>query len=170
MNAFYLSTSRLMYAMAQVNALPQMFAEIDPKHGTPKKSIIFIMIISLFAPWCGREVLGWIVDMTSVGASLAFTYSTAAAMVIAKRHNDTKHFIIGAIGTVFGLFFISLLLLPFMPGFLSTPSLIALGCWSLLGVFFFMKVRKTYLTSMEDMDTMLRNKEREEEERLRNSL
>lgn len=158
MNAFYLSTSRLMYAMAQVNALPPMFAEIDKKHGTPKKSLLFIMLISLCAPWFGREVLGWIVDMTSVGATLAFAYTTASAMVIAKKHQDIKQVVVGAIGTIFSVFFLILLLFPGMPGNLSTPSLIALIIWTLMGVFFFMKMRKNYLSSTEDMDTMLKRK------------
>lgn len=158
MNAFYLSTSRLLYAMAQVNALPNMFAEIDPKYGTPKKSILFVMAISLIAPWFGREVLGWIVDMTSVGASLAFTYTTAAAAVIAWKHGSKVQSFIGSLGVVAGVFFLSLLLIPGMPGFLSPQSLIALAAWSVLGVIFFFIMRKKYLGDTEDMDTMLHEK------------
>lgn len=158
MNAFYLSTSRLLYAMAQVNALPNIFSEIDPKYGTPKKSILFVMAISLVAPWFGREVLGWIVDMTSVGASLAFTYTTAAAAVLAFKAGDKKQSVIGALGVVAGVFFLGLLLIPGMPGFLSKESLIALGAWTLLGVVFFFIMRRKYLSNEEDMDSLLKEK------------
>lgn len=158
MNAFYLSTSRLLYAMAQVNALPNMFAEIDPKYGTPKKSILFVMLISLIAPWFGREVLNWIVDMTSVGASLAFTYTTAAACLLAWKAGDKLQSVIGALGVVAGVFFLGLLLIPGMPGFLSVESLIALAAWTLLGIIFFFIMRKKYLSADEDMDTLLKEK------------
>lgn len=158
MNAFYLSTSRLLYAMAQVNALPNMFAEIDPKYGTPKKSILFVMAISLIAPWFGREVLGWIVDMTSVGASLAFTYTTASAAVLAWKHGNKVQSFIGALGVVAGVFFLGLLLIPGMPGFLSPQSLFALAVWTIMGVIFFFIMRKRYLSNDEDMDTILHEK------------
>lgn len=158
MNAFYLSTSRLLYAMAQVNALPNMFAEIDPKYGTPKKSILFVMAISLIAPWFGREVLGWIVDMTSVGASLAFTYTTAAAAVLAYKHGDKLQSAVGVLGVVAGVFFLSLLLVPGMPGFLSPQSLIALAAWTIMGIIFFFCMRKKYLSNEEDMDHLLKDK------------
>ena len=158
MNAFYLSTSRLLYAMAQVNALPSIFAEIDPKYGTPKKSILFVMAISLIAPWFGREVLNWIVDMTSVGASLAFTYTTAAAAVLAWKAGNKGRSFIGMLGTLAGLFFLSLLLVPGMPGFLSFESRVALAVWTGLGVVFFFIMRKKYLGNNESMDQILQQK------------
>ena len=162
MNAFYLSTSRLLYAMAQVNALPNIFAEIDPKYGTPKKSILFVMAISLIAPWFGREVLGWIVDMTSVGASLAFTYTTASAAKLAYQHGNRFQSVVGALGVVAGLFFLSLLLVPGMPGFLSIQSRIALAAWTIMGIVFFFCMRKKYLGNKDDMDTILHDKGVEE--------
>lgn len=158
MNAFYLSTSRLLYAMAQVNALPNVFAEIDPKYGTPKKSILFVMAISLIAPWFGREVLNWIVDMTSVGASLAFTYTTAACCVLAWKAGDKLQSVIGGLGVVAGVFFLGLLLIPGMPGFLSVQSLIALAAWTVMGIIFFFIMRRKYLSNNEDMDTLLHDK------------
>ena len=162
MNAFYLSTSRLLYAMAQVNALPNIFAEIDPKYGTPKKSILFVMAISLIAPWFGREVLGWIVDMTSVGASLAFTYTTASAAKLAYQHGNRFQSVVGALGVVAGLFFLSLLLVPGMPGFLSIQSRIALAAWTIMGIVFFFYMRNKYLGNKDDMDTILHDKGVEE--------
>ena len=162
MSAFYLSTSRLLYAMAQVNALPNIFAEIDPKYGTPKKSILFVMAISLIAPWFGREVLGWIVDMTSVGASLAFTYTTASAAKLAYQHGNRFQSVLGALGVVAGLFFLSLLLVPGMPGFLSIQSRIALAAWTIMGIVFFFYMRNKYLGNKDDMDTILHDKGVEE--------
>ncbi len=134
-----------------------MFAEIDPKYGTPKKSILFVMAISLIAPWFGREVLGWIVDMTSVGASLAFTYTTASAAVLAWKHGNKVQSFIGALGVVAGVFFLGLLLIPGMPGFLSPQSLFALAVWTIMGVIFFSSCANG-ISNDEDMDTILHEK------------
>ena len=44
---------------------------------------MFMMILAVIAPFFGRQVLSWLVDMTAIGADLAFLYATAAALVTA---------------------------------------------------------------------------------------
>ncbi len=145
MNAFYISTSRLMYAMANEGSLPKWFAKLSPKYGTPKNGIIFTMCASLFAPWFGREILIWIVDMTSVGAAIVFAYTTASAAIIARKKNDRLQMWIGWIGCIFSLFFLSLLIIPGMPGYLSFQSRVVLFAWIAIGVVFYLTIRKNYV-------------------------
>lgn len=145
MNAFYISTSRLMYAMAQDGALPKVFGKLGVKHGTPRNAILFIMVLSLAAPWFGREVLSWIVDMTSVGGAIVFAYTTAAAAIIARKHRHTTQMWLGIIGCIFSLFFLSLLIIPGMPGFLTVQSQVCLGIWIVLGIIFYLIRRNGYL-------------------------
>lgn len=66
-----------------------------------------------------KEILIWIVDMTSVGAAIVFAYTTASAAIIARKKNDRLQMWIGWIGCIFSLFFLSLLIVPGMPGYLS---------------------------------------------------
>lgn len=145
MNAFYISTSRLMYAMAKEGSLPKWFEHISPKHGTPKNAILFTMAASLFAPWFGREILIWIVDMTSVGAAIVFAYTTASAAIIARRNGNRKYLIFGIIGCLFSLFFLSLLIVPGMPGYLTFQSRVVLLAWIGIGFLFYMIIRKSYV-------------------------
>lgn len=145
MNAFYISTSRLMYAMANEGSLPKWFAKLSPKYGTPKNGIIFTMCASLFAPWFGREILIWIVDMTSVGAAIVFAYTTASAAIIARKKNDRLQMWIGWIGCIFSLFFLSLLIVPGMPGYLSFQSRVVLFAWIAIGLVFYLIIRKNYV-------------------------
>lgn len=145
MNAFYISTSRLMYAMSQEGSLPKWFGHLSPKHGTPKNAILFTMAASLFAPWFGREVLLWIVDMTSVGAAIVFAYTTASAAIIAKKHGHKSEVWIGIVGCIFSLFFLSLLIIPGMPGYLTFQSRVVLVVWIAIGFLFYLKIRKTYV-------------------------
>ena len=144
MNAFYISTSRLMYAMAQDGALPSTFSKLGFKHGTPRNAILFVMVLSLFAPWFGREVLNWIVDMTSVGAAVVFGYTTASAAIWAIRHNHKLQAWIGFIGCIISVFFLSLLIIPGMPGYLSLQSRIILLVWIAIGIAFYALIHKKY--------------------------
>ncbi len=143
MNAFYMATSRLIYAMAKDNALPAWLGHLN-KRSSPNYAIIFIMVLSLLAPWFGREVLGWIVDMTSVGASIVFAYTCAASAMLAKKRRQPFRIALGVLGFLFSIFFIVLLMVPGMPGFLSLPSWTSLGVWTLMGVAFFMVIKKKY--------------------------
>ena len=145
MNAFYISTSRLMYAMAKEGSLPEWFGKLSPKHGTPRNAILFTMVMSLFAPWFGREILLWIVDMTSVGAAIVFAYTTASAAVLGYRNGNRKYMVVGIIGCLFSLFFLSLLVIPGMPGYLSFQSRVVLLIWILIGFIFYYIIRKSYV-------------------------
>ena len=144
MNAFYISTSRLMYAMADEGSLPGFFKQLSPKHGTPRNAIYFTMAASLFAPWFGREILLWIVDMTSVGAAIVFAYTTASAAIMARKVGDTKQVWIGTLGCLCSLFFLSLLIIPGMPGYLSFQSRVILLVWIAIGFAFYWMIRKNY--------------------------
>lgn len=145
MNAFYISTSRLMYAMAKEGSLPKWFEHLSPKYGTPTNAILFTMAMSLFAPWFGREILLWIVDMTSVGAAIVFAYTTGSAAVIGYRDRSWKYTVFGVLGCLFSLFFLSLLIIPGMPGYLSIQSRVVLFVWILIGVLFYFIIRKSYV-------------------------
>lgn len=145
MNAFYISTSRLMYAMAVEGSLPKVFGKLSPKYGTPKNAILFIMAASLFAPWFGREILIWIVDMTSVGAAIVFAYTTASAAILANRQNDKGRMWLGIAGCLCSLFFLSLLIIPGMPGYLSFQSRVVLLIWIFIGFIFYLNIRKSYV-------------------------
>lgn len=147
LNAFYLAGSRLLYSMSIAEAIPSFFGKLDSKHHVPRNAIIFMMALAIIAPFFGREVLGWLVDMTAVGADMGFTYTTAAAFVMAKRAGDKKQMVVSAFGCGFAIFFICLLVLPFAPGFLSPQAWALLFVWLGMGAIFFAIKHKTYYAS-----------------------
>jgi len=147
MNAFLLSASRLFYAMSTLDAMPKWFGRLDEKTAVPKNAILFLTVLSLAAPFLGRQVINWVVDMTSVGASLSFAYCCAAAVKLAKRHGEKTWQLAGWAGLALSVFFLGLLLIPGAPGFLSAPSLIALGAWTVFGLVIFKIVGKTFMAS-----------------------
>lgn len=135
---FYMATSRLLYSMAKERVLPGWFGQLHPKYKTPANAILFIMAIALTAPFFGRTALGWIVDMSSLGAAIGYGYTSAAAMKLARAEGNRPIMISGAIGMLMGIVFCVLLLVP-IPMFgcsLSRESYICLIVWILLGILF----------------------------------
>ncbi|WP_300272978.1 APC family permease [Halomonas sp.] len=144
LNGFYISTSRLLFAQGRAKFLPEMFARLHPVHGTPATGILFTCGICLLAPWFGREVLLWIVDMAATGVAIAYFYCCAVAYKCFKwspvclgQHYEgcVSPFkkVLSLMGALSSLCFLSLLLIPGSPGALSLPSWIALVAWGVLG-------------------------------------
>jgi len=97
------------------------------------------MVISLFSPFVGRTALGWIVDMSSIGAAIGFGYTSLAAFKFAL--NEKKKFIIimGLLGVILSFVFAALLLvpIPMLNCSLGKESYICLVAWIILGLIFF---------------------------------
>ena len=140
-NGFFLSSSRLIYSMAKNEVLPKKLGLLS-KNGTPKNAIVFVMVVSMFAPWFGRQVLSWIVDMCSAGIATAYLITCFVAFMLAKKANDKKIKTFGALGVVVSLIFLVILLVPGMPGFLSIQSLSFLVFWSILGAIIYLITNK----------------------------
>ena len=103
------------------------------------------MVISMTAPWFGREVLGWIVDMSSIGAAIGYGYTSLAAYKTLKADPQEKKpvlKVLSVLGMVFSAIFVGLLLVPGAPSFLVPQSWVCLGIWVVLGVIFFCVTRR----------------------------
>ena len=146
-NGFYMATSRLMFSMGRAQLLPQWFAQVHPVHGTPTNAIVFTAVVSLLAPWFGREVIVWIVDMSAVGTAFGYAYTCIAAYTIAgcvTTEATTRNRAFAAVGATLSGGFVLLLCVPGMPAFMALPSWVALGVWVLLGVAFYLVRARAY--------------------------
>lgn len=141
---FYMATSRLLYSMSKEKVLPQWFGRLHPNYKTPKNAILFVMCIALIAPFFGRTALGWIVDMSSLGAAVGYAYTSAAAVKFAGKEGNIPIMITGVLGLLLGIAFCVLLLVP-IPAFhcsLGKESYICLVIWIALGMIFYFRNRK----------------------------
>ncbi|WP_164667624.1 APC family permease [Virgibacillus doumboii] len=155
LNGFIISSSRLMFAMARAKILPEAFAKLHPKHQTPYVGIIFTVIAAMLAPWFGRQALGWVVDMSSIGVTIAYFYTCYTAFTLfkwskGKDFNPKKHVVapfkktIAGLGMLASVTFLGLLLIPGSPAALGIESLIALAAWIVLGLIFYMARRSEF--------------------------
>ena len=138
-NGFFMASSRLLFGMGRAKLLPAWFAQVHPSHQTPANAILFVALVSLTAPWFGREVIAWIVDMAALGTAFGYLYTCLAAVRVAET-GETKTGPTdrgqARLGTALSVGFITLLCVPGMPGFMATPSWIALTVWVGLGLIF----------------------------------
>ena len=137
-NGFMICSSKLLGSIANYKMLPSKMGKIN-KNGVFSNAIIFITIVSLIAPWFGRQAIIWIVDMSSLGASVAYFY---VSFIVLKESKNTKDKILSGIGVIISIIFMLLLILPISPAALSKESLIALIAWCIIGFIAYYKIQK----------------------------
>ncbi len=139
----YFATSRILYALAKDNLLPAWLMRRDPgtlnRDGVPAAAILVMLVISLPLPFIGRAALGWIVDVNTVGATLAYAYTSACAYAAARDEDNTAMRWCGGTGAAVSLALCFILMLPNLWGLgaLATESYFILTTWSVLGFLFF---------------------------------
>jgi putrescine importer len=75
-----LGAARLLYGMGRSNALPKsFFGAVDPRHGVPRNSVLFVGVIALVGAFFLSYGLG--AEMLNFGALIAFMGVNAAAFL-----------------------------------------------------------------------------------------
>lgn len=165
LNGFYMSSSRLIFALGRAQFVPAIFAKVHKKNKTPHYAVLFVLVVCLAAPWLGRTALSWIVDMSSVGVSIAFLATSAVTVkFFSKQENKNLVYVVfGAMGVVISLVFLVLLLYPGSPAALSAPSYTALLAWVILGLIFLgFKYKTLKSMSKEELDFLILNQGKED--------
>ena len=113
------------------------------------KAMIFCIIVSLSGPILGREALGWFVDMSAIGASIGYFFTSASTLVIARRDGDGTKFLkaMATTGVVFSVIFMILQLIPILGlngVHFGKESYIMLIVWIAIGIVFYIKQRKLF--------------------------
>ena len=133
-----IAASRLICSMALEGMMPAPLGRLN-KSGVPENAILLIMGISVFIPLFGRTAVGWIVDVTTVGAAVAYAYVSASALKTARKMNNRTVKITGMIGVSFSLVLLLYYLVPNLLAVtaLSHESYLILALWSVLGLIAF---------------------------------
>ena len=145
-NGFFVASTRLLLAMSRGSILPKWFGEIHPKYASPYKSVLFCTAIVLLTPFAGRAVVGWIVDMSSVGTGIAYLFTCLVAIKVIQhsdRSDKSGPILFGWIGVIMSLLCIALLLIPGSPAYISLPCSIILVVWTVMGIILYF-VSKQY--------------------------
>ena len=133
--------SRLFYALAMDHVLPVGFSDLD-ENGTPAKAVMLTAGVSLVVPFVGRTAIGWIVDVTTIGAVLIYGFVSACTAAMAKKMEDRREMLTGRAGLIcmvaLGVYF----LFPnfVTKGSLATETYFLFIIWSVFGFLFFRSI------------------------------
>ena len=132
------AVSRLIYALGRDGIAPASCGNVTSK-GIPARSVIIVMLISFLIPFMGRTAIGWIVDVTTLGATILYGFLSYAVLRDAKRRGDRGCTISGAVGAALMIGFVILLLAPKLMTYEAMPSesYFIFAVWSLLGLIVF---------------------------------
>ncbi len=142
-----IAASRLMYSMARDNLFPEWVGKLN-KYDVPYKAIMVITAVSMIIPFFGRTAISWIVDVNTIGATLAYSYTSFAAFKSAREEGNATVQLTGGIGLVISFIFTIYFLIPNLWSVeaLSQQSYIILILWSIAGFvafYFILKSDKT---------------------------
>ena len=133
-----LALSRLLYATGREGEAPKSFEKLN-KRGIPENAIWLIVCVSIFIPFLGRTAIGWIVDVTTLGATVIYGLICHAVYKHAKQKGSKFEKITGVLGAAIMVCFLLLLLIPGLLPFhaMETESYILFIVWAVVGLFYY---------------------------------
>ena len=134
----YVALSRLLCALSDDGMFPKWLGVKD-RNLAPRRAILCILAVSAVLPFFGRTAISWIVDVTTVGATIAYAFASASAWKLAKETGDAKHEVFGLVGMIAAVLFALEFLIPNVVSIktLSTESYLILAVWSIGGFLYF---------------------------------
>ena len=166
-NGFYMATSRLLFSMGRAKVLPKWFIGVDKNSGVPKNAVLFTAAFALLAPWFGRNVIVWVVDMAALGTAFGYMYTCFCAYKETRKPDGADveipiKSITALIGGLISFGILLLLTVPGSPGFMAEESWYACGIWLALGGLFYISQAKRYSAlPKEELDYLILDKDPE---------
>ena len=135
----YIALSRLLDNLSGDGLFPAWVGKKKEGGFVPKNAILCILVISAVFPFFGRTAISWIVDVTTVGATIAYALASASAWKTARQEKNRKYMIFGMVGMIVSLLFALAFLIPNLISIttLSTESYLILSIWSICGFLYF---------------------------------
>jgi len=134
----YIALSRLICALSEDDMVPGWVGQLD-ESCVPRRAIFCIFGISALLPFFGRTAISWIVDVTTIGATIAYTFTSASAWKAARGEENSPFKVAGIAGIGVSVTFALLFLVPNLLSVqtLSTESYLILAAWGILGFLYF---------------------------------
>ena len=136
--------SRLFYSLGKDHILPHRFSSLNEQH-VPSQALWLIVGLTAVIPFLGRTAIGWIVDVTTIGAVIIYGFVSASAGRMAALRGDRREKLTGLIGLAAMAIVGFYLLAPnlFSTATLATESYILFAFWAILGFLYFRRILQT---------------------------
>lgn len=135
--ANYVALSRLLFAASREGAAPKRIGRLN-RFGTPYVAVILVAAVSAVMPFFGRTAIGWIVDVTTIGASIIYAYVSITTFIVGRREKNLKAQAAGIVGAIIAAAFFVEYLLP-VNSFsrITGQDYLILAVWCILGMIVF---------------------------------
>ena len=136
------AASRLAAAMADDGALPSFLGGRN-SDGAPRNAVLVLAALATLVVPLGRAVIGVVVDISILGAAVAYAYTSAAAFKTARKAGDRGTQVTGLLGLVVSIVVIFLFIMPFMTldaTMIATESYLVLIIWCLAALATFITI------------------------------
>ena len=136
------AASRLAAAMADDGALPSFLGGRNAD-GAPRNAVLAIAALAVLVVPLGRAVIGVVVDISILGAAVAYAYTSAAALKTARKAGERGTQVTGLLGLVVSIVVIYLFVMPFMTfdaTMIATESYLVLIIWCLAALATFITI------------------------------
>ena len=138
---YIVAASRLMHALAHDGILPAWFGALTPD-GTPRNAQFFLVAASCAVLFVGRTAIGWIVEVTTIGACIVYGYVGICTWLQARADGHRRIAACGLVAVAAAIAFAAYFLVPnawtvepFAP-----EAYLFLAVWSILGCLYFLRV------------------------------
>ena len=130
--------SRLIFALSRDEVIPGWFGKTG-ENGVPANAVIAGMIPGLLISFLGRTAIGWIVDVTTLGATMIYGFMSYAVYNDADKKKDKTEKVTGLCGLILMIAFVVMLLVPDIIDYnaMATETYFLFAVWSVLGLILF---------------------------------
>ena len=147
----YRSLGRMFLSLAEDSVMPSWFGHTN-RHGATNHGIIYVMLLSCLIPFFGRTAIGWIVDITSISASIIYLYVSAGIVKMARSEMGRRKTIMNLTGILGGARTTFFFFFPLTPTLwnmntIATESFMILMAWSIVG---FIVYRAVFMRDQEN--------------------
>lgn len=87
-NTFFLSSSRILFAMGRAPMLPAWFGRVDSDSGAPASAILFVGAVGIVGGFLDRSAILPFVNVVGACLALAFLSSCAAVIRLDRKRSD----------------------------------------------------------------------------------
>lgn len=143
-NGFFISATRLIFAMGRVRVIPPVFGLLHPKYKTPWAATLLVGGICVLTPLLGRNALIWFIDTSSFCALGSYVFVAISYVILKRREPELERPLRIRGGVVFGIFvllitvvYLVLYVISKCQGMIIDPAFVITGIWMAMGIILF---------------------------------